>query len=199
VRRPKSNKPLRKLLLGRRTSPAERRDQPVEGQNWSSPRLKRLLRPRRSRFGRGDCYLWDTTLVPCPSNSYRNCWPSLTRRSPLRGEALAVLPGLLPRTPRPLRVRLVPFTVSQRCDDPTNHRDRALVPRFGSAFRISAAPLRSRAAEILQQAQIQPRYVICLDVRQPGTEFRAVGLAPRAWARHSQVQLVPSQKHSRSR
>src|SRR5450755_4554171 len=68
-------------------------------------------------------------LVPCPSSSYRNCWPSLTRRSPLRGEALAVLPVLLPRTPRPLRVRLVPL-VSQRCDDPANDGDRALGHRM---------------------------------------------------------------------
>src|SRR5450432_2258924 len=55
-------------------------------------------------------------------------------------------------------------------------RLRCLVPRLGCAFRISAAPT-SEGRRNPPAPQIYPRYSICLDVRQPGTEFRVVVLA----------------------
>jgi hypothetical protein len=51
----------------------------------------------------------------------------------------------------------------------------ALVPRFGSAFRISTAP-SSEGRRNPPARPFYPRYSICLDVRRPGMEFRVVVL-----------------------
>src|SRR5450432_2070149 len=55
-------------------------------------------------------------------------------------------------------------------------RAGSLVPRLGCALRISAAP-SGEGRRNPSARQTRPRYSICLDVRQPGTEFRAVVLA----------------------
>ncbi|HEY5374887.1 MAG TPA: hypothetical protein VIK01_14490 [Polyangiaceae bacterium] len=50
-----------------------------------------------------------------------------------------------------------------------------VVLRLGSAFRISATPT-GEGRRNPSARHIRPHYSVCLDVRRPGTEFRAVVL-----------------------
>jgi hypothetical protein len=117
--------------------------------------------------------------IPCSRPSYGKVIPDLWS-APRAGSYSPVKKSTRPSAPTlrrvaPLRSESAPARWSVLAH-PVTRSSRELAPRLGCAFRISAAPL-GEGRRNPPARQIHPRYCICRDVRQPGTEFRVVGLA----------------------